>query len=59
MTRRGWTDGAGVVSIDSADSIAQVWHDCLHNNPEWLPENAPVSDRRWRLGIYVMENDPH
>jgi hypothetical protein len=43
---------------DSADSMAQAWHDCLHNNPKWLPENAPVGDRRWRLGIYAMENDP-
>jgi hypothetical protein len=58
----------GVVSRDgrylaalvnnSADSMAQAWHDCLHNNPKWLPAEAPVADRRWRVKAYVMENDP-
>lgn len=44
---------------DSADSMSQAWHDCLHNNPRWLPVDAPVAERRWRLGIYAMENDPN
>jgi dienelactone hydrolase len=29
----------------------------MHNNPEWLPSDAPVDQRIWRLKIYVMEND--
>jgi hypothetical protein len=43
---------------DSADSMSQAWHDCLHNNPRWLPANAPPEKRVWRLKVYVMENDP-
>lgn len=43
---------------DSADQMAQAWHDCMHNNPKWLPEEAPAQERHWRLGIYVMENEP-
>ncbi len=44
---------------DSADVMCQAWHDCMHNNPQWLPAAAPVEKRVWRLKIYVMENDPH
>jgi len=53
-------DGKYLAAIanDSADSMSQAWHDCLHNNPQWLPENAPVGERRWRLVVYAMENDP-
>jgi hypothetical protein len=43
---------------DSATSMSQAWHDCMHNNPLWLPANAPPEKRTWRLKIYVMENDP-
>jgi hypothetical protein len=43
---------------DSADSLCQAWHDCMHNNPQWLPANAPAEKRVWRLKLYVMENDP-
>jgi hypothetical protein len=43
---------------DSATSMCQAWHDCMHNNPLWLPANAPPGKRMWRLKIYVMENDP-
>lgn len=43
---------------DSADSMAQAWHDCMHNNPKWLPENTPVAERRWRLEVVAMQNDP-
>lgn len=43
---------------DSATVMAQAWHDCLHNNPQWLPADAPPAQRRWRLKIYVMGNDP-
>lgn len=43
---------------DSATVMAQAWHDCLHNNPQWLPADAPPDQRHWRLKIYAMENDP-
>ena len=43
---------------DSADSMAQAWHDCMHNNPRWLPAESLPEKRVWRLKIYVMENDP-
>jgi len=58
----------GVVSRDgkhlaalangSANLMAQAWHDCLHNNPPWLPADAPVADRRWRVKVYALDNDP-
>ncbi|MHC4474730.1 MAG: PA14 domain-containing protein [Planctomycetota bacterium] len=43
---------------DSATLMCQAWHDCMHDNPQWLPADAPVDQRRWRLRIYAMENDP-
>ena len=43
---------------DSAPLMCQAWHDCMHNNPQWLPLDADTEDRRWRLKIYAMENDP-
>ncbi|MCC6698399.1 MAG: exo-alpha-sialidase [Candidatus Hydrogenedentes bacterium] len=53
-------DGKYLAAIanDSAESMAQAWHDCMHNNPKWLPEDAPVAERRWKLALYAMENDP-
>ncbi|MGQ9737750.1 MAG: hypothetical protein ACUVRT_07525 [Armatimonadota bacterium] len=43
---------------DSATVMAQAWHDCLHNNPQWLPADAPPAKRVWRLKMYAMENNP-
>ena len=43
---------------DSAPTMCQAWHDCMHNNPAWLPTGGPPDQRTWRLKIYVMENDP-
>ncbi len=43
---------------DSTTSMAQAWHDCMHNNPLWLPADAPARGRVWRVKVYVMENDP-
>jgi hypothetical protein len=53
-------DGKYLAAIanDSADSMSQAWHDCMHNNAKWLPEGAPACDRRWRVVIYAMDNDP-
>jgi len=42
----------------SATMMAQAWHDCLHNNPPWLPADAPPTERVWRLKVYAMDNDP-
>jgi hypothetical protein len=46
------------IANDSAGSMCQAWHDCLHNNPLWLPAASPPEKRVWRLKLYVMENDP-
>ena len=43
---------------DSAGFMCQAWHDCMHNNPQWLPARSPPEGRIWRLKCYVMENDP-
>ncbi len=43
---------------DSAWTMAQAWHDCMHNNPNWQPADAPPEQRAWRLKIYAMENNP-
>jgi dienelactone hydrolase len=42
----------------SARTMAQAWHDCMHNNPPWLPAEAHSEERVWRVKVYVMENDP-
>ena len=53
-------DGRHLVALanGSASEMAQAWHDCLHNNPMWTPGAAPPADRRWRVKIYVMPNEP-
>jgi hypothetical protein len=38
--------------------MCQAWHDCLHNNPQWQPADAPPGRRIWRLKIYALENNP-
>jgi hypothetical protein len=43
---------------DSAPLMCQAWHDCMHNNPQWLPADGPPERRTWRLKMYVMRNDP-
>ena len=43
---------------DTAGLMAQAWHDCMHNNPNWAPADAATEDQRWRVKLYVMENDP-
>jgi len=42
---------------DSATSMHQAWHDCLHNNAQWLPAEAPPERRSWRVKAYLMRND--
>ncbi len=43
---------------DSAPTMCQAWHDCMHNNPQWSPADAPPAERVWRMKIYAMTNDP-
>lgn len=46
------------IANDSAPLMAQAWHDCLHNNPLWLPQDTPPTEQLWRVRIYAMEYDP-
>ncbi len=46
------------LASESPENMCQAWHDCMHNNPAWLPKDAPPAQRTWRLTIYAMENDP-
>jgi len=46
------------IANDSSTTMCQAWHDCMHNNPQWLPADAPTEERRWRLKIYAMKNNP-
>ena len=32
--------------------------DDRYNNPPWLPDEVPATERRWRVKVYAMENDP-
>ena len=43
---------------DSSNKVCQAWGPCLHNNPVWTPNDAPPAQRRWRINIYIMPNDP-
>jgi len=43
---------------DSPPTMCQAWHDCMHNNPQWTPVDAPLAERIWRMKIYVSTNDP-
>jgi hypothetical protein len=53
-------DGKNLVALanDTAGNMTQAWQECLHNNPEWAPAGAPPEERRWRMKLYVMPNDP-
>ena len=46
------------IANDSASLMCQAWHDCMHNNANWQPADAPAAQQVWRLRIYAMENDP-
>ena len=53
-------DGKHLIALanDNADSMIQAWAPCLHNNPKWSPKDASPAQRRWRVNIYLMPNDP-
>lgn len=46
------------IANDTANVMCQAWHDCLHNNANWDPADAPVEQRRWKVKIYAMANEP-
>jgi len=46
-----------VLANDTADLMCQAWHDCMHNNANWAPADAPPMERRWRVKIYAGGND--
>jgi dienelactone hydrolase len=45
------------IANNASIAMCQAWHDCVHNNPLWLPKDEPLDQRMWRLKIYAMEND--
>lgn len=46
------------IADDSSTKVAQAWQQCLHTYPEWMPKDAPPAERRWRMNVYVMPNQP-
>ena len=46
------------IANDTSDVMTQAWQECLHNNPQWMPADAPPEEQRWRVKIYIMPNDP-
>ncbi len=53
-------DGQHLAALanDTSGNLCQAWQQCLHNNPEWAPKDAPPAERRWRTKLYIMPNDP-
>ena len=53
-------DGRRLTALvsDTANNICQAWHDCLHNNAEWRPVDAPPTEQTRRVVIYYLPNDP-
>lgn len=53
-------DGKHLAAIvnDSASTMCQAWHDCMHNNAEWLPADAPPKNQTWTVRVYAMQNNP-
>jgi hypothetical protein len=44
------------IGNDSANTLLQGYHDCLHNYAAWLP-TAEGADLYWRNKVYLLEND--
>ena len=45
------------LGTDSASSMSQAWHDCMHNNPQWTSADVPPARRVWRMKFYAMANN--
>jgi len=54
-------DGKHLIALadDSSDKVCQAWAPCLHLATKWTPQSSPPAQRRWRINIYVMPNDPN
>ncbi|MDA0834242.1 MAG: hypothetical protein O2955_14505 [Planctomycetota bacterium] len=46
------------LASDTTERLAQAWGPCIHNYPPWLPLDGKPADRRWRMTLYAMPNDP-
>ncbi len=46
------------IASDTSNTLCQAWAPCIHNYPEWAPKDAPPEERRWRMNVYIMPNDP-
>ena len=46
------------LACEASFAMAQAWHDCMHNNPNWAPMGGPHAEREWRVKVYAMANDP-
>jgi len=44
------------MATGSVSTLSQAWHDCMHNNPDWLPAKDGKG-KEWRFRIYAMRND--
>jgi hypothetical protein len=53
-------DGEWLAALASGNStgMAQAWHDCIHNNAEWEPADAPLLERTWHVKMYAGPKDP-
>ena len=53
-------DGKHLIAVasDNSQKLCQAWAPCIHNYPHWEPKDAPPAERRWRMNIYIMPNDP-
>jgi hypothetical protein len=51
-------DGRYLTAMASASSefMFNGWG-CWHNGANWEPSSGPAEARRWRVKIYVLEND--
>jgi hypothetical protein len=41
----------------SLNVLSQAWHDCMHNNPDWLLDRQR-GKKSWRIKVYAITNDP-
>jgi hypothetical protein len=53
-------DGRHLAALasDSSNRLCQAWGPCIHNYPAWTPPDATPAERRWRMNLYIMPNDP-
>ena len=54
------SDGKSLIALagDWTEYIAQAWGACFHHIPQWMPADAPLLERSFRMKLYGMRNDP-